>query len=951
MQVPDTIERSEMRDASGQNPQGSSRPTPVERVLMALCDASGAFKPGLVALCAEPGMGRHGVLTAVLRHATELGTRVARRDFSEASPPAVSRSLVRLARQLADCPDVTVVGLYEIPSSDESCVARQARALRRMYEEGASVLLVLGPEARQLLESLPECLVIPSGSLLRPLSPTAPADGPRNALALSRGIPSLVDSLQAVPEDAVGREPSSEYFDALGVLTGRALRPSLSDEERRLRLSMILLGTGSAHELSEVLGAVHSDLLAGVRETAPLFGVTRDCSAFGCLSAVDPHALTACLRSVAPTSALFPEVAPACLRLLVERGSIGRAATLALLPECAAALDAVLDHSGEFIDIGECRLVLHALDLVEQTGDVAVSTTRAVVLGLDSRGVCTLPTAGAARSGATDELGLLVETRRLLWGEAPESRGDPVSSSELARRLATHVGACSLMLRGAFTAALGLLLGASGETGGDCASALLLEVDRDLATTLAGGRQLAGDARAGDAEEFIRRHPLRGLIGYLGIRDMLRALLGAGDEGAELDAAVASSERSGDPLVQVVALIVGACADLRGGAAARAQVRASRAEIVSRPFDADYLNRIARLIVDVARFQMGDELPPRYLEEPRDDLDEVRLLVWEVTVAEGEPRLSRPPRDEVPWDGLWLLRVLCTGVHGLSDALLERMPTRWRRALTSTGFTPSAPSPDASRHPGEEPAATPAKPVRLSLLGGFSLSIWGRDVPEERLNRRNVKSMLEYLVLRGGSAKRFQVVEQVWPDSDYVRGFGRVYQAASALRSIVSGVDPDMSLLVANRSSGEIAVDMGLIGCDVPEFRAAAREAVDSPDVRRSLECALEAERLYRGDLYLPPADASGFVARLRSELRALYADAMVEGSEAALSLGRDRTAVRLAEGAVTADGLREDAVNALTRALTACGRDGEAARQRRAFEGRVARAPSGARRARGARA
>ena len=77
----------------------------------------------------------------------------------------------------------------------------------------------------------------------------------------------------------------------------------------------------------------------------------------------------------------------------------------------------------------------------------------------------------------------------------------------------------------------------------------------------------------------------------------------------------------------------------------------------------------------------------------------------------------------------------------------------------------------------------------------------------------------------------------------------------------------------------------------------------------------------------------------------------MVEGSEAALSLGRDRTAVRLAEGAVTADGLREDAVNALTRALTACGRDGEAARQRRAFEGRVARAPSGARRARGARA
>lgn len=952
MQVADTFEHGEMRDTYDHDSRVLTRPTPFERVLMALCDAHGSFKPGLVALCAEPGMGRHAILSAVLRHATEQGARVIRRDFSQASPATVSRSLVRLARQLVECANGTVVGLYEIPSSDESCVARQTRALRRMCEEGASVLLVLRPEARQLLESLPECLVISSGSLLRPLGCASPGHGRRNAHAISRGIPSLVDALSSAPDDAPGVEPPSEYYDALGILMGHALRPSLSDEERRLRLSMILLGTGSAHELSEVLGTVHSDLLAGVRETAPLFGVTRDCSAFGCLSAVVPHALAACLRSVAPTSALFPEVAPACLKRLVERGSVGRAATLALLPECAPALYVVLAHAGEFVDIGECRLVLHALDLSERTGDVATSTTRAVVSALDERGVCALPAGGTVRSETTDELGLLVETRRLLWGEAPGPRGDLVSSSELARRLATHVGACSLMLRGAFSAALSLLLGVSGEkAGGDCVSALLLEVDRDLAAALASGRRPVGGARVDEAEAFIRRHPLRGLVGYLRIRDMLRALLGPDDEGTELDSAVASSERSGDPLVLVVALIAGACADLRGGAAASAQVRASRAEAVSRAFDADYLNRLARLIVDVARFQMGDELPPRYLEDARDDLDEVCLLVWEATLAEGEPRLSRPPRDEVPWDGLWLLRVLCTGVRGLSDALLERMPRRWRRALAGSGFMPSAPSLGSLRQPGEELAAAPAKPVRLSLLGGFSLSIWGRDVPEEQLNRRNVKSMLEYLVLRGGSAKRFQVVEQVWPDSDYVQGFGRVYQAASALRSIVSGIDAGMSLLVANRSSGEIAVDMGLICCDVSEFRAAAREAVDSSDVQRSLECALEAERLYQGDLYLPPADASGFVARLRSALRALYADAMVEGSEAALSLGRDRTAVRLAEGAVTADGLREDAVNALVRALTACGRDGEAERQRRAFEGRVARAPSRARRARGGRA
>ena len=135
--------------------------------------------------------------------------------------------------------------------------------------------------------------------------------------------------------------------------------------------------------------------------------------------------------------------------------------------------------------------------------------------------------------------------------------------------------------------------------------------------------------------------------------------------------------------------------------------------------------------------------------------------------------------------------------------------------------------------------------------------------------------------------------------------------------------------------SGEIAVDMSIVDCDVTEFREMAREAVDSEDAVRSLECARVAERLYGGDLYVPPSDATGFIEATRMELRGLYADAMVEGSAAALALGHDRTAVRLAENAVTTDNMREDAVTALVRALKACGRDAEASRQRRAFEDR----------------
>ena len=64
----------------------------------------------------------------------------------------------------------------------------------------------------------------------------------------------------------------------------------------------------------------------------------------------------------------------------------------------------------------------------------------------------------------------------------------------------------------------------------------------------------------------------------------------------------------------------------------------------------------------------------------------------------------------------------------------------------------------------------------------------------------------------------------------------------------------------------------------------------------------------------------------------------MIEGSAAALRLGRARTSARLAGNALAANDIREDAVIALVRALTACGRTVEADRQHRAFEARMAK-------------
>ena len=139
---------------------------------------------------------------------------------------------------------------------------------------------------------------------------------------------------------------------------------------------------------------------------------------------------------------------------------------------------------------------------------------------------------------------------------------------------------------------------------------------------------------------------------------------------------------------------------------------------------------------------------------------------------------------------------------------------------------------------------------------------------------------------------------------------------------------------------------MGLVRCDVDAFRIIAREASDTDDPARALALARQAERLYAGDLYIPTVDAGAFITNLRDELRELYADAMVAGGEAALRLGQERTATRMATNALSVNDLREDAMVVLARALKASGRTVEAERRFRRFGSRLRRlgvgAPSG---------
>lgn len=921
---------------------------------MAFFDAAGSFENRLVCFCAEPGMGARDVLSFVLSSAERQGFQVFRRNMGAYTPEGACRYLTKKAREIEELGPLAVVGLDSIPPSDEFCVARQARAIRRMWMSGASVVFSLSPEARQLLEELPDCQELTPSTVDVQGRWASGSKFTRDLLSYTRAIPSLVGAVGS-REDSPGRGDSGRsvvllpaYYDALGELVELAVRPSLIDEERRLRLCMLLLGRGSREDLLEVVGEAPDDILGGIRRDAPLFGVSDDLGSFCTLLSVAPNALAFCQRSLLVCSALFPDIAAGCFGVLTRRGELGRAAVLARIPECDGAIHLVIERAADYIDEGEEALVRHALDQAEGQGGPATELVRAALSAVfDRRPRLGRKGARMQKPATAGEEVLFIDSRRILRGMPLLSLGEAVPDGELRRALATHVGACSLMLRGAFALALNHLTRGFEEVSSGRLSDALLTLDRGIAYFLAGGVPRPCSEGEIWARGLLETRPFLGCWGYAALFRLICTPLSEElGEPWSPEHVAARAERTGDAVVRIVALVVGSLRDMAANATVRAKVRASLALDLARQVDSDYLVRVADLVGVVSRYLAGARVEPRVADASADDLEAVASLVLEALSEEGRTLLLAPLPDRVPWDALWMLRALCGCSRRVSGPLMGVMPSDWARALIASsppGKTEEEHD-DAPQVPSlggafaGDSGGEGARPVEVRLLGGFSVSINGRRVPDSQLEKRSVKSMLEYLILRGGSARRFQLVEQLWPGCDYAMGFNRVYQATSAIRAFVSEVDESLSLIAANRTSGEVSVDMGLIRCDVEEFRRVARAAVDCEDDVETLEFARAAERVYVGDLYAPSSDSTGCVAALRADLRSLYSDAMVEGSSAALRLGRARTAARLAGNALLANDLREDAVIALVRALKACGRAPEAERQRSAYEARVRR-------------
>jgi len=919
----------------------------------------------IFALVAEPGMGRTSVIGGIVDHAKSEGYKTHLVSFEGWSPEDAAAKIVRLARDVVRdrASSSVMVAIDDVPPADETVVRREVRAIKRMAASGCIVVLSMVPEAEQLLEPIDAyCRVATRDLLFVERASTDLRPIPFSVFELTHGIPTLVSALKPGCGDSLvgGDGVPATYYDVLAGLTRKSLRHTLMSEEIDARLAMLLLGSGSFDDLARVLGQGSLEIVEDLDGRAPLFGVSSAERSFSCAGMSSPYALVACAESLEVFCRERSQVAINAAGVLASRGTFARAATVCEMAHDPKALAVARRWGTEMLDAGQVSLVSEALASEDDGGVQPAAQRNALRSALsavqDRRAILSMLSENLGGDTFDREPSnslLICMARAALQGVRPVLTDKLLASASL-EDLGFHLKVLGLVCDGKADIAFRMLVTHAAPHEEHTLSSAFLALDYEVARLFMCEAPALGTESIAATTEMMDTREVSGFRGLVRtVHAMGLVMRGAPSKSdlIEVERLAVTTESSGESLLQVVVLLVGAILDLRTGYVTRAHVRASLAESVAGGLDYAYVRQIARIIGCVVRFELGEPIFPEELEEIVDsrenpDLAAVVAVLSYVMTGDAKdsmrPDISASDRSYIPRGALWLLVVLTKGIGRLSELLEAALPVQWRRAVSvARGNIEKEVTPESTdgregiqRATLKETAKAPGPSVRVSLLGGFSVHVDGREMSEGRLDHRKAKSMLEFLLLcRRHSAQRFQIVEQLWPGTDYRAGLDRVYQATATVRTALTEIsNGKVDPFITSKAARSMTVNSSVVQCDVDDFRKMARSALTNGDEECVVEFAARADELYVGPLYIPPTDCSGYVTACRAELLRLHADAMVAGAEAAYRLGRNHVATRFSEVALASDGLREDAVIVLVRALRASGRAIEAERRYKAY-------------------
>lgn len=919
----------------------------------------------VVLVCAEPDMGKTSVMNEVLAGVEGRGGKTKLVSLSGFRADRGVSRIVAVCRQMSHYIDGThlvAVGFDDFPGADESDIQRAVRAIRKFELSGGNVIVCLAPEAEALADELSDAYTYTATDLR--LSGRVVANrahlNPDVYERLTHGIPRLgrvllLDS-EGFKDD---RDADPRYLSALGEVTEHTLRRSLIWEERWARFAMVLLGSGSIDDLRFVLGDIDTSLWESIARDVPYFGIDPVREVFDCVGVTSCDCLRSVLLRLRPIAGNSPSVTVRSMELLMRRGDFRRASVVGLMcaPRERAAM--VLAHAAEFIDVGSRGMVEDAISYAAEMGvlDHVREARLALSCLLDiGRDYERLRKDTDMRS-ISPTVGLFVEFRDRLGNsglasaDTTRSAHKHANSVGMCRSLSEVLSGLALMRELRFEEAYSYLMSAPGRRSEPTVSSCLVWCEYFISMGMSGNAPTEEDLSGYDAAvRFAGESGIPLLCQVLQSAPAAVRILAAGEDQPHVVESCAQKAALADiPFVQEMFLLASGVADLRGDTCARAFVRFQRVLDLSRQSGDSYIQGVAHILLCATKRVLGERvttdevlskrMPPRVSAVARalaaviEGSDSARLEV-----------MGRTRMNACPGGSAWLVHVLASDFGDLSMRFKMVVPRPWLDEAHMLAIVAGELNDEVRPHNSGlmlVDAHDGAYRVDLALFGGFHVMVNGTPLSDTRIERRRAKCLLALLaVLPEHTARRYEIMETVWPDLDYHDARQRVYEATSVLRAeLTTRLGIKGSPIVSSRGAGTLGLDPSCVHCDIDDFERLAKSLMSNSRLRPSdvVNGCARLERLYKGDVYVPLVDGAGMIARRREELKNLYADVLVYASQQALALGRTETAAHFAQTACRVEPIREDAEACLIRALAGAGRQLDAEASYRAFVERVA--------------
>ena len=163
--------------------------------------------------------------------------------------------------------------------------------------------------------------------------------------------------------------------------------------------------------------------------------------------------------------------------------------------------------------------------------------------------------------------------------------------------------------------------------------------------------------------------------------------------------------------------------------------------------------------------------------------------------------------------------------------------------------------------------------IYVKTLGGFSITVDGKEISDNNNQSKKPWSLLEYLVVfQKKDISVNELIETIWPDDPGVNPGGALKTLMFRSRKLLDPLGiPPQRLLVQQRGSYSWTQDIPTV-MDIDQFEAICLQVLGSTSDTgdQTLSLCLEGLSLYKGD-FLPKAEYESWVIPISTYYHSLY--------------------------------------------------------------------------------